>query len=315
VTEGPLSFEDIKTFSLAQRHSKVHRELFARPWDKGGSFSRFLESMPHILAGSDFMSIVQRVAEAHRNGRIVILAMGAHPIKVGLNPVIIDLMDKGLIRGVAMNGACVIHDTEVALLGQTSEDVEGSLGHGSFGMAEETAVFINQAVKEGYSRSMGLGRSVGEAILQKNPPYVQDSILAAAARLDVPATIHVAIGTDIIHFHPSCDGAAMGGASHLDFRIFCRMVAGLEGGVLIHLGSAVILPEVFLKALTVVRNLGHQVAEFTTVNMDFIKHYRPLTNVVHRPTMEGGTGYHLTGHHEIMFPLLAAAIIEQMERT
>jgi hypothetical protein len=313
VAKEPLSFQGIRTFSLAERKSKVHRGLFAKPWDKGGSLSHFLQGIPHILAASDLVSMADHVVEAHRNERMVILAMGAHPIKVGLSPVLIDLMEKKFIQGVAMNGACVIHDSEVALLGQTSEDVEANLGQGDFGMAEETAVFINQAVKEGYSRGLGLGRSVGEAILRRNPPFARDSILAAAVRLDIPATIHVAIGTDIIHFHPSCDGEVMGGASHLDFRIFCRLVAGLEGGVLIHLGSAVILPEVFLKALTVARNLGYSVARFTTLNMDFMKLYRPMTNVVQRPTMEGGRGYHLTGHHEIMFPLLAAAIIERME--
>jgi len=313
VAVEPVSLNEIKTMSIAQRKSKVHRGIFAKPWDKNGSFSRFLEGMPRILAAADLIAIADRIVEACRNRQIVILAMGAHPIKVGLNPVIIDLMEKGVIQGIAMNGACIIHDSEVALMGQTSEDVEANLGHGAFGMAEETAVFINQAIKDGYSRGLGLGRSVGEAMLAQNPPYRSDSILAAAAHLDIPATIHVAIGTDIIHFHPSCDGEAVGGASHLDFRIFCRLVTGLEAGVFINLGSAVILPEVFLKALTVARNLGHRVAGFTTVNMDFMKHYRPMTNVVQRPTMEGGAGYHLTGHHEIMFPLLAAAILERME--
>jgi hypothetical protein len=311
----PLSLEGVRAYPLSQRSSKVKSEDFAKPWSPGGDFGAWLRSLPDILAARDFGNAVQSIVHAAREGNMVLLAMGAHAIKVGLNPVIIDLMERGIIRGLAMNGACIIHDTEVAMAGHTSEEVAAQLGQGKFGMAEEPAVFLNEAVREGAKEEMGLGAAVGLRLSVGKFPYRNRSLLARAFELDVPVTVHVAIGTDTIHFHPSMDGASFGRASHLDFRIFSRLVSRLEGGVFINLGSAVILPEVFLKALSLVRNLGHEVKHLTTINMDFIRQYRPLTNVVQRPTLEGGRGYSLIGHHEIMFPLLAAAVVEGLEKT
>jgi hypothetical protein len=239
------------------------------------------------------------------------LGMGAHSIKVGLNPVIIDLLERGVITSLSVNGACVIHDFELAFIGQTSEDVDKEILSGQFGMAEETGRMINEAVRAG--KGMGIGEAVGRMIQNGDFPYKDKSFLAACSRLGIPVTAHVAIGTDIIHMHPSFDGRTTGEASQRDFQKFCELVSDLEGGVYINLGSAVLLPEIFLKAVTLVRNLGHDLRHFTTVNMDFIQHYRPNANVVRRPTQDGGRGYALTGHHEIMFPLLAAAIIEQMD--
>jgi hypothetical protein len=236
--------------------------------------------------------------------------MGAHAVKVGLNPVIIDLMKRGIVTGLAMNGAGIIHDAELAMVGHTSEDVAAHLGEGTFGMAEETGKFLNAAIKWGAEEGVGLGRAVGASLVKEGFTFNHYSLLARAFELEIPLTVHVAIGTDIIHFHPSVDGAAIGKTSHMDFRLFAGMVSGLENGVFINLGSAVIMPEVFLKALSLVRNLGHPLKKLTTVNMDFNRHYRPMTNVVQRPTLEGGEGYALVGHHEIMFPLLAAAVID-----
>jgi len=309
----PIDTGKIKTYSLKERESKVSRERFGRILPPGGRFSDFLQSLPDILAGSDLRAIVKRVAEAVRNGRPVLIGMGAHVIKVGLNPILIALMEKGVISGLAVNGACIIHDTEIALAGRTSEDVAAALGGGDFGMAEETAVFLNEAIVRGAQEGLGLGEAVGRKILESGSPYAHLSLLATAARLDIPLTVHVAIGADIIHMHAKADGAAIGKTSLHDFRVFCSLVAMLDGGVYFNIGSAVILPEVFLKALSVARNLGHEVKRFTTVNMDFIRHYRPMTNVVSRPTMDGGRGYCLVGHHEIMVPLLAAAILEELQ--
>lgn len=309
----PLSFEEVRSFPLAQRPSKVKSKDFGKPWSPGGEFGAWLRSLPDILAAKDFRSAVTNIVDAVKKGNLVILAMGAHAIKVGLNPVIIDLMERRIIRGLAMNGACIIHDTEIAMAGHTSEDVTAQLGAGKFGMAEEPAVFLNEAVKEGAKTEIGLGAAVGLRLSLGGFPHGSSSLLARAFELGIPVTVHVAIGTDTIHFHPSVDAASLGLASHLDFRLFARLVSKLEGGVFINLGSAVILPEVFLKALSLVRNLGHEVKKITTINMDFIRQYRPLTNVVQRPTQEGGQGYSLTGHHEIMFPLLAAAVVEGLE--
>jgi len=242
-----------------------------------------------------------------------LLGMGAHPIKVGLSPIIIDLMERGVLSGVAMNGAGIIHDAEMAMAGKTSEDVAESLADGSFGMSHETADFLNRAVAQEREGDLGLGARVGRALLRAKAPHLEKSILAEGVRLGVPVTVHVALGTDIIHLHPSLDPAATGSATHLDFRIFAGLVALLERGVYLNLGSAVILPEIFLKAITLVRNLGHQVRDFTAVNLDFNRHYRPMVNVLKRPTQEGGKGFELIGHHEIMFPLLAAAVIESLD--
>ena len=310
--QKPIDLSGLKTYPLESRKSKVDRADFAHPWKPGGSLKDFLERSPNILAAKDFRAVVSAIAKAHKANKPVVLAMGAHVIKVGLNPVLIDLMERGIITAIAMNGAGIIHDLELAMIGRTSEDVLEGLEHGAFGMAQETADFLNRAIAEAGKQDSGLGRAVGEAIMAENLPFAKDSLFAAAARLDIPATVHVAIGTDIIHIHPGFDAGAAGKASHLDFRLFSSVVAGLEEGVYLNVGSAVILPEVFLKALTLVRNTGHKVERFTAVNMDFIRHYRSTTNVVQRPTSMGGTGYTLIGHHEIMFPLLAAAVIEAL---
>ncbi len=238
--------------------------------------------------------------------------MGAHVIKVGLNPVVIDLMERGIITAVAMNGAGIIHDSELAMAGQTSEDVSASIGNGSFGMAHEINSFLSDAIHKAGQKSSGLGETIGLAMIEGNLPFLDQSILAAGARLGIPVTVHVAFGTDIIHMHPGFDPNAAGAATHIDFRTFASVIATLEGGIYLNVGSAVILPEVFLKAVTLVRNLGHNLDNFTTVNMDFIRHYRPITNVVNRPTARGGQGFDLTGHHEIMLPLIAAGVIEEI---
>jgi hypothetical protein len=310
----PMSLEGVQSYPLRKRASKVRREDFARPWKPRGDFRQWLSSLPRVRAGSDFRAVVARIVKARRSGKIIILAMGAHPIKVGLNPIIIDLMERGIVQGLAMNGAGTIHDTELAMAGHTSEEVAAQLGEGKFGMAEEPARFLNEAMVEGARRGTGLGRAVGEKIAHSKWPFKSQSLMARAFELGIPLTVHVAIGTDTIHFHPGVDPSAIGKTSHLDFRLFASLVSKLEGGVFINLGSAVILPEVFLKALSLARNLGHRVKKFTTLNMDFIRHYRPMTNVVQRPTLEGGEGYFLVGHHEIMFPLLAAAVIEGLQK-
>jgi len=309
----PISLKNIKTYPLSKRLSKVSINNFASRCKPGSTINQWLEGLPDILAADDLKKLVNRLTIAARNKRPVIIAMGAHTIKVGLNPVLLDLMERGIITGLAMNGAGIIHDTEIAMVGATSEDVESELNEGKFGMARETGEFLNNAIKKGAKRGDGLGYSVGKSILSSSFPYNKYSLLAGAARMNIPVTVHVAIGTDIIHFHPNVDGSAIGKTSHLDFLIFANMISQLEGGVYINLGSAVILPEIFLKAITLVRNLGFNVKKFTAVDMDFIKHYRPLTNVVKRPTLEGGEGLSLTGHNEIMFPLLAAALIEKLE--
>ncbi|MBC8420544.1 MAG: hypothetical protein KJ573_02235 [Proteobacteria bacterium] len=306
----PISLDDVTSYPLRERESKVSIDDFAQAWIPEGSMNSWLKSLPRILAGNDLLEIRERIVRAASSDKTIILAMGAHAIKVGLNPVIIDLLERRIISGLAMNGACIIHDAEVAMAGKTSEDVAAELGNGRFGMAEETGRFLNDAISEGAKKGLGLGESVGAMLIRENFPFNRHSLLARAYELGIPVTVHVAIGTDIIHFHPNADGASIGKTSHLDFRIFSRLVSELEGGVYINLGSAVILPEVFLKALSLVRNLGYDVKDFTTVNMDFVRQYRPMTNVVHRPTLEGGKGYSLVGHHEIMFPLLAAAVIE-----
>lgn len=308
----PIDLSKVKTYSLKERASKVKAADFGTAWQAGGSMGEWLRSLPKVLAGCDFQEIVDRWVGAATAGKTVILAMGAHPIKVGLSPIIIDLLKRGIVSAVAMNGAGIIHDAELAMMGHTSEDVAAELGAGTFGMAEETGRLLNGAIAEGAEKDEGLGRAVGAMLHQRGFANNFLSILVTAYELDVPVTVHVALGTDIIHVHPSVDGAAVGKTSHLDFRIFARLVSTLEGGVFINLGSAVIMPEVFLKALSLARNLGHRVKEFTTVNMDFMRHYRPMTNVVNRPTLEGGKGYHLVGHHEIMFPMLAAAVIERL---
>jgi hypothetical protein len=309
----PVSLKKVKTYPLKKRKSKVSLAAVARPPVKGDSFRTFLDKLPDILAASDFRRVVRAIVRAREKDRPVVLGMGAHPVKVGLSPVIIDLMHKDVITAVAANGACIVHDFELSFVGHTSEDVGKELCTGTFGMAAETGKYLNKAVKEGAGKGYGIGRSVGEAIQKSSFRFKEMSIFAGAFELDIPATVHVAIGTDIIHMHPDADGAAIGEGSFADFRLFASVVSDLEGGVYINLGSAVIMPEVFLKALTIARNLGNRVDNITTVNMDFMQHYRPAVNVLRRPTMNKGACYALTGHHEIMFPLLAAAITEEME--
>jgi len=308
----PVSLKGIKTVSLKERASKVTVDLFGKRYSPGGSVAQFLEGLPHILGAQDLREVTERIVTAHQEGNTVILGMGAHVIKVGLSPIIIQLMEEGVVSALALNGAGAIHDVEVALAGKTSEEVEAELDFGKFGMVEETATFINESVAEGVASKRGIGSLVGERILQEKLPHSSLSLLAQGFRLNIPVTIHVAIGTDTIHLHPSFKPAAWGEATHLDFRRFSALVASLEGGVFLNVGSAVILPEIFLKALTLVRNKGFKVEHFTTVNMDFIRHYRPLANVVTRPTRKGGKGYNLVGHHEIMVPLLAAGILDKL---
>lgn len=308
----PISLEKVRTVSLRERPSKVSLDMAGRPWQPGGKLREFLQRLPNVLAGADLKEITARICAARRKQRTVLLAMGAHPIKVGLGPLIIDLLERGIFSGIALNGAGIIHDAEMAMAGQTSEDVAAALTNGSFGMVQETAEFLNRAIAS-HGTTRGLGAAVGTALLEAAPPYVNHSILAAGARLGLPVTVHVALGTDILHIHPSVEPGLTGTATHLDFRIFSRLVSSLEEGVYLNVGSAVLLPEVFLKALTLVRNLGHGVYNFTAVNMDFQRHYRPRLNVVERPTRDGGKGFELIGHHEIMLPLLAAAVIEALE--
>ncbi len=289
--------------------------------DKGGrhfsegSFNDFINSLPDILSAADFKSVVKAIAMAHKKDRPVVLGMGAHPIKVGLSPIIINLMEQGIISAIAMNGACIVHDYELALIGQTSEDVDIELCKGTFGMAEETGKGINQAMNKGVNKGYGIGKAMGDCILNGTFTYKELSILASAKKLNIPATVHVAIGTDIIHMHPEADGKSIGEGSMRDFKLFSSVISDLQGGVYINLGSAVILPEVFLKAIAVTRNLKHKVKNFTSVNMDFIQHYRSRENVLRRPVISGGNSYALTGHHEIMFPMLAAAIMNEVKTT
>jgi deoxyhypusine synthase len=311
---APIDVADLKTYPLKKRRSKVRVSDFAKPWRRGDSFSRFYRSLPGILGVKTLRAVVSAIAAAHRKGRPIIVGIGAHVVKVGLNPLLVDLMRRGIVSAVAMNGAGIIHDFELALMGQTSEEVEAEIDEGRFGMAEETGRMINHAIIAGAKDRRGLGEAVGHYInrYQGQFPHRDTSILAAGARLGIPVTVHVALGTDITHMHPSADGAAIGATSLLDFRRLAAVVAGMEGGVYLNIGSAVVLPEVFLKTVSLGRNLGHGLSDITTVNMDFLSHYRPLTNVVRRPTQKGGNGYQLIGHHEIMLPLLAAAIYEEL---
>ena len=306
----PIDLSRVKTYPLSQRKSKVSTTDFGKTWQKGAPFKEFLDHLPDILAGSHLKTVISAIVNAFQKEKTIVFAMGAHVIKVGLNLIVIDLMERGIITAVAMNGAGIIHDLELAMAGQTSEDVSASLGDGTFGMAHETGAFLCDAIYLAGEKSAGLGETIGSAVIDKRLPYSEHSILACGARLGIPVTVHVAFGTDILHMHPGFDAGAAGKATHRDFRTFASVISTLEGGVYLNVGSAVILPEVFLKAVTLARNLGHHLDQFTTVNMDFIRHYRPMTNVVNRPTARGGQGFNLTGHHEIMLPLIAAGVIE-----
>jgi hypothetical protein len=297
-----------RTQSLTSLSRKVSRDRFAQPVAAGATLRDFLASLPDFLAARDLLELAHLIGAARRTGRLCLLMMGAHPIKVGLAPVICDLIRNGIVNALATNGAAMIHDFELGFAGRTSEDVDAGLVDGSFGMAAETANFLNNAAKIAAQEGRGLGEVVGREIVRARLRFGNDSIFACAYEAGIAATIHVTLGADIIHMHPSADGAAIGAVTMADFRRLISIVGDLSHGVVLNVGSAVVMPEVFLKALNLARNLGRRVTGFTAADMDFIRQYRPRLNVVERPTREGGRGFVLTGHHEIMLPLLAAAI-------
>jgi hypothetical protein len=313
--QQPIDLSRIETYPLASRPSKVTARDFARPLsdDEARDATALLDSLPRILAADTLRSVTDTIIEARSKNRAIIWGVGGHVIKTGLTPILIDLARRGFVSAIAMNGSGVIHDFEIAVAGSTSEDVDAALVSGAFGMAEETGRLINEAIKRGATDDCGMGEATGRALVEMNPRYADCSILHAAYHLKIPVTVHVTIGADIIHIHPQADGAAIGAGTYRDFLLFASLVKELDGGgVYLNIGSAVTLPEVFLKAVTVVRNLGHPLQDFTTANFDFIQHYRPMTNVVRRPVAGGaGRGFHLTGHHELMIPLLAASIVSR----
>jgi hypothetical protein len=316
-SETPLSFEGLKTVPIDARGGKVRVEDFARPYRKGEGVAGWVASLPKILAGDAFRGVAEALQKARRDRRAILWGMGGHVIKCGLGDVLLDLMKRGWVTAFVMNGAASIHDFEIAIAGQTSEDVEAVLPDGRFGAAEETGREMNLAIAQESPGTphgaLGMGEALGKRLdTLAKPEFAAHSIVASAYRASIPVTVHVAVGTDTPHTHPAANGAAIGEATHRDFRLLCSLVRGLDhGGVYLNLGSAVVLPEVFLKAVSVVRNLGHPLAAFTTVNFDFLQHYRPKVNVVERPhARSGGRGYAITGHHELMIPLLAAVLVE-----
>lgn len=298
----------VRTYPLASRKSKANAADFAKPF--GGGVGAFVASLPDILGASDFKSVVAALKAAHNADRGIVWGLGAHVVKTGVSPVLVDLMERGFVSALAVNGAVIIHDFELALTGATSEDVEEALGPGRFGMAEETGRLLNAAINDGVKRGLGIGQAVGARLREMRPPHESLSLVATAARLGIPVTVHVALGTDIIHMHPDASGAALGEGSLRDFRYFASNVARLGHGVYLNCGSAVVLPEVFLKAVALARNKGVSLEGLTTVNLDFARLYRPQTNVVSRPVAGIGKGYSLVGHHEILIPLLAAALTD-----
>lgn len=307
----PLDLTGLRTYPLKSRKSKVGIDELAKAAKPGGSFRDFWDGLPRVLAARELRELVGRMQKARTEARALLWGLGAHVIKVGLSPLIIQLMEKGYVSGLALNGAGIIHDFEMALVGQTSEEVEEGLGSGEFGMAEETGALLNRAIREGVDRGCGIGESVGAFLDQHNPQFNQNSLLWNGYRLSIPVTVHVAVGTDIIHMHPQASGEAIGKGSLHDFRLFASMVAKLDGGgVYLNVGSAVLLPEVFLKAVSLVRNLGAPLSDFSTANFDFIRHYRPRKNVVERPVAGAGRGFDFVGHHEILIPLLATALLD-----
>jgi hypothetical protein len=307
----PFDLDHVNSYPLKDRSSKVEISHFCRPHKKGGSLFDFLQNLPSILGAQKLKDLASAIIRARKNNKNILWGLGGHVIKTGLSPVIIDLMDRGLVTSLALNGSCLIHDFEIALIGSTSEDVDVQLQTGAFGMAEETGFEINQAICEGVSDGLGIGESVGRRLSKLNPAFGRFSLLMQAYQRKIPVTVHVTIGADIIHNHPNVSPSDIGEGSHRDFRLFASMIAGLnEGGVYLNCGSAVTLPEVFLKCISLVRNSGRQLQNFTTANLDFIQHYRPTENVIKRPVKNGGCGIALTGHHEIMIPLLAACLIE-----
>ena len=309
----PVDMSAVTTYPLQDRINKVSVHDFATLPASEIDLSPFLASLPKILKGSDFLALVDDIVAAYRRKKPVIVMMGGHVIKCGLSPLLIALAKHGVITGFAFNGASSIHDFEIALIGETSEDVSAYLQNGQFGMWEETGQLMNTAIQRAANTNIGMGETLGKQLIEMDAPYNEYSLLAAGVQSDVPITVHVAIGTDIIHQHPSADGAAIGAASFTDFRLLTALVKDLEGGgVVLNFGSAVILPEVFLKALTIARNLGNTVSNFTAANFDMNQQYRPVENVVKRPTEMGGKGYTFTGHHELMIPLLVQAILSHL---
>jgi hypothetical protein len=318
-SKRPLDFAGLRTVGLAERGGKVKLADFASPYAKGSGMAGWLDSLPHVLAADGFRAVVEAMAAARARRRAILWGLGGHVIKCGLAPVLIDLMRRGYATAFAMNGSASIHDFEIALAGHTSEDVEAVLPDGRFGAAEETGRDMNRAIAEGDRDGLGMGEALGKWLAgQSSLAGPGASLVLQAYQNSTPVTVHVAIGTDTPHMHPAADPAAIGSASHRDFRLFAAYVADLnEGGVYLNVGSAVVMPEVFLKAVSAVRNLGHPLAGFTTANFDFLQHYRPRVNVVERPhggagfSLPTGSGYAITGHHELMIPLLAAALIEK----
>ena len=307
----PLGLEGVSTYPLASRPSKVTVEDFARPLVEEASLRDFLSSLPNILAVQSIREVAARIRRARELGKPIVWGIGGHVVKTGLAPLINDLMRRGFVTAIAANGSVLVHDAEVALVGSTSEDVDATLGAGAFGAADETGRFLNEAARRAAQDGVGLGEALGRLLVESEPKHAGLSLLCAAYSSRLPFTAHVAIGTDIAHFHPQADGASLGAATHTDFRLLSELVRRMNGGgVYLNIGSAVILPEVFLKCVTLVRNLGHPLEEFTTANFDFIQSYRPLTNVVRRPTSGGaGRGFSVTGHHELTIPLLAAELL------
>lgn len=310
----PLDFSKIRTYPVAARANKVNLAAFALPHAAGSTFSEFVARLPDFLAVQDLRRIISAMVAAIRGGQPVVVMMGAHSIKVGLNPIFVDAMRRGLIHALALHGAGAIHDFELCYQGETSEDVQRGLNDGSFGMVDETGRRMNAALASGLDRGLGAGRALGEAARGSGYPNPGLSILATGAELDIPVTVHIAIGTDIIHQHPTTNGSVLGEASYRDFQAFAAICAQLEGGVVLNIGSAVIMPEVFLKALTIARNLGHKIERFTTATFDMARQYRSTENVQRRPTALGGQGFYIVGHHEIMIPLLFAAVTEELAR-
>lgn len=308
---NPISLAEVQTYPLSSRPSKVTVGDFAKPITEDSSLRDYLRSLPNILAVQSIREIASRLRRARELGKPIVWGIGGHVIKTGLSPIIIDLMKRGFVNAIAGNGSVLIHDAEIAMVGSTSEDVDATLGEGAFGGAEETGRLLNEAARDGASDQIGLGEALGRAVLGLQPQHEDFSLLCAAYKSKVPFTAHLTIGGDIAHFHPRVDGAALGATSHTDFRLLSEIVRRMNGGgVYLNIGSAVTLPEVFLKCITLVRNLGHELTDITTANFDFIQSYRPLTNVVRRPTADGaGRGFAITGHHEMTIPLLAAELI------
>ncbi len=317
-TISALALGAVRTYPLSSRKSKVSVANFAKPPARNPSIAKFLDSLPHFLAADDLRELLGAIHRAHAGKKAILWGLGGHVIKVGLGPILIDLMERGFVSGIAMNGAALIHDFEIAIAGNTSEDVDAGIGSGRFGMARETGEQLNEIAESAVDSGTGYGEAAGKFLSGRaaDARYASRSVLAAAYRQSIPVTVHLAIGTDIPHMHPSADGAALGAASFHDFRLFCALVKSMHpGGVYLNWGSAVLLPEIFLKAVSVVRNLGVPLRPITTANFDFIQHYRPLQNVVKRPTLPDGKragveskGYALTGHHELLLPLVAAAL-------